>query len=94
MLSTLIYHIIHNSVCHGMGKVDSYKDLAVTFDKKTTFSEHIQEKINKAYSMLGIIKRNFIHMNKHIFTFLYKCMVRPHVEYANSIWNPFRKRDI
>jgi len=34
MLSTLIYHIIHNSVCHGMGKVDSYKDFAVTFDKK------------------------------------------------------------
>jgi len=62
--------------------------------KKTTFSEHIQEKINKAYSMLGIITRNFIHMDKHIFIFLYKCMVRPHVEYANSVWNPFRKGDI
>jgi len=38
-------------------KVDSYKDLGVTFDKNITFSEHIQEKINKAYSMLGIIKK-------------------------------------
>jgi len=47
-------------------KVDSYKDLGVTFDKNITFSEHIQEKINKAYSMLGI-KRNFIHTDKHIF---------------------------
>ena len=24
---------------------------------------HIHQKINKAYSMLGIIKRNFIHMD-------------------------------
>jgi len=28
------YHIIHNSVCHEMEKVDSYKDLGVTFDKR------------------------------------------------------------
>ena len=51
-------------------------------------------KKNKAYSMLGIITRNFIHMDKHIFIFFNKCMVRPHVEYANSVWNPFRKGDI
>jgi len=33
-------------------------------------------------------------MDKHIFIFFNKCMVRPHVEYANSVWNPFRKGDI
>jgi len=25
---------------------------------------------------------------------LYKSMIRPHVEYANSVWNPFREGDI
>jgi len=44
------------------------------------------QKINKAYSILGIIKRNFIHMDESSFVLLYKSMVRPHLEYANSVW--------
>jgi len=36
-------------------------DLGVWFDEKLSFSEHIQTNINKAYMMLGIIKRNFKH---------------------------------
>jgi len=31
-------------------------DLWVLFDNNLTFSDHISEKINKAYSVLGIIK--------------------------------------
>ena len=34
-------------------------DLGVIFDSRLSFREHIQEKIEKAYKMLGIIKRNF-----------------------------------
>jgi len=40
-------------------KVDSFSDLGVRFDSKLTFSDHINDKINKAYSVLGVIKRNF-----------------------------------
>ena len=25
---------------------------------------------------------------------LYKALVRPHVEYANSVWSPYKERDI
>jgi len=32
-----------------------------------TFRDHMLEKINKAYSVLGIIKRNFIYMDEHTF---------------------------
>ena len=38
------------------------KDLGILFDEKLTFKEHIQEKINTAYMMLGIIKRNFKYL--------------------------------
>jgi len=58
------------------------------------FGEHIKEKINKAYSILGVIKRNFIHIDKNTFVLLYKAMVRPRLEYANSAWCPFKKGDI
>ena len=53
-----------------------------------------EEKINKAFSVLGVIKRNFIHMDKSTFVLLYKAMVSPHLEYSNSVWCPFKKGDI
>ena len=37
---------------------------------------HIREKVNKAYSMLGIIKRNFKHIDKVAFIMLYKSLVQ------------------
>jgi len=47
-------------------------DLGVRFDNNLIFRDHISEKINKAYSVLGIIKRNFIYMDERTFTLLYK----------------------
>jgi len=41
----------------------------------------------------GIIKRNFVYLDKHSFVLLCKAMVRLHLEYANSVWAPY-KRDI
>ena len=40
--------------------------------------------------MLGIIKRNFRNINQDIFVLLYKSLVRCHLEYANSVWNPYQ----
>jgi len=33
-------------------------------------------------------------MDSRTFVMLYKALVRPHVEYANSIWSPCKKGDI
>ena len=38
--------------------------------------------------MLGIIKRNFIHLTPDSFVILYKALVRSHLEYAVCVWNP------
>jgi len=40
--------------------IENIKDLGVTFDNKLKFDKHINNKINTAYQMLGIVKRNFI----------------------------------
>ena len=52
-------------------KVDKIKDLGIVFDYRLKFEEHIDEKINKAYQMLGIIKRNF---NTLLQTVLWYCI--------------------
>ncbi len=74
--------------------VDSIKDLGVTFDVKLRFSDHINDKVNKAYGMLGVIKRNFGCMSRNCLIMLYKAMVRAHLEYANNVWNPLKKGDV
>ena len=38
--------------------------------------------------MLGIVKRNCIYLTLDSFVVLYKAMIRSHLEYAVSVWNP------
>ena len=53
----------------------------------------IQTKINKAYMMLGIIKRKFKHLTVPTFVLFYR-MVRSHLDYCSSVWAPYKKGDI
>jgi len=69
-------------------RTSSMKDLGVIIDCKLKFQDHIKQKINKANSMLGIIRRNFKEMDVDSFVCLYKVFVRRHLEYAESVWNP------
>ena len=67
------YHILHDDKINILEKLDSINDLGVTFDKNLSFKDHISQKINKAYSILGIIKRNFIYMIQLLYL---ACMLR------------------
>ena len=73
-------------------KVDKIKDLGIVFDYRLKFEEHIDEKINRAYQMLGIIKRNFIHFTPDNFVVLYKSIVRSHLDYSECVWNPHHQQ--
>ena len=64
------------------------KNLGVIIDCMLKFQDHTKLKINKAYSMLGILRRNFKEMDVESFILLYKVFVRSHLEYAESVWNP------
>jgi len=71
------YYIEDSRARHKLIKVDSVSDLGVKFDFNLCFWDHVNEKISKAYSVLGVIKRNFIYLDKNTVTLLnYKAMVR------------------
>ena len=88
------YYLTLRNITSKLSVVTSVKDLGVIIDDRLNFNEHIHTKINKAYSILGIIKRNFKHMDSYTFTKLYKTMVRSHLEYAESVWAPNGKGKI
>ena len=70
------------------------KDLGVIIDSKLTFESHIYSKIKKANRMAGLIRRSFTFLDKHMFRQLFTSMVRPHLEYAAPVWNPYKQRFI
>jgi len=60
-------------------KIESIKDLGVTFDNKLKFGDHINNEISTAYQMLGmlgIVKRNFICLTPDNLVVLYKSIIR------------------
>ena len=73
---------------------ENEKDLGVTFDTDLKFRQHINNCINKANSVVGIIKRSFLSLKKKPFIKLYKSTVRSILEYGNIIWSPRFNQDI
>jgi len=74
-------------------RIDKIKDLGVVFDSRLKFADHIKEKVKKANSILGLIKRNFNNMPCNAGVTLYKSLVRSHLEYAEVVWSPHYKKD-
>ena len=70
------------------------KDIGVTIDDQLEFESHISEKINKANKMFGLLRRSFNYLDIKTFTCLYKTMVRTHLDYASSVWSPYKIKHI
>jgi len=71
-------------------KVDTFKDLGITFTTNLLFHKHIDGCISKANSMLGFIKRfsKDFH-DPYVIKTLYISFVRSQLEYGAIIWDPF-----
>ena len=55
---------------------------------------NLSEQINKANSMMGIIRRTFEYLDDRCFSTVFKSLVRPHIEYANQVWSPYLMKHI
>ena len=74
-----------------LDRIDVEKDLGVLVDDKLSFEEHILTKVKKSQSMMGLIRRVFVHLCPLTFRPLYTAMVRSHLEYAQTVWSPHLK---
>ena len=73
---------------HPLEYSECEKDLGVFIDNKLNFEKHINYSINKANKVMAVARKTFDYMDKDIFLQIYKGMVRPHLEYASSVWAP------
>lgn len=76
-------------------QVDSitYLKLGVTLKKDLKWSEHISYIAGNANKVLGLVKRNFWNSSRDVKETLYKSIVRPKLEYASEIWDPYYQKD-
>lgn len=69
------------------------KDLGIQVDPKLQFSQHIQAQVAKANRILGLIRRTFTYIDCPMMKLLFASLVRPHLEYLVSVWNPLWIKD-
>ena len=83
-----------NENIYELTPVNSEKDLGITFQHDMKFDIHINNIVNKANRLLGLVKRTFSYMDRDTFFIIYKSIIRPIIDYGDSVWNPSLKKHI
>ena len=66
----------------------------MTLSKDMTWKTHVSQVITKANRSLGFLKRNLQIRSPDIKEKAYFGLVRPQVEYASSVWDPYHKNQV
>ena len=85
--------ISHTYTLHGhsLEVVDHAKYLGVTISGNLRWDRHITNITKKANSSLAVLKRNVRVPSKVVKAAAYKALVRPHLEYCSTVWDPNTK---
>ena len=76
-------------------QVHSYRYLGIMVTSTLSWRDHIQQICNKARKLIGILYRNFsAWADTHTLRCLYLVCIRPHLEYACQLWDPYLTGDI
>ena len=66
-------------------ETNSERDLGVYINSKLKWDDQVDQASLKATSVLGMLKRTFVHRNARLLVKLYTTYVRPHLEYCSSV---------
>ena len=87
------YFMLANNELNALETVHMEKDLEVNVDDELNFEEHVQIQTTKANKLLAMI-RSVSYIDEVSLSLLYKAIVRPHIEYCNTVWHPRWKKDL
>ena len=81
-------YILHGHILES--KTDS-KYFGVEINNKLCWNNHIDNICKKANSSLAFLRRNLQISQSHIKSQAYTTLVRPQLEYAAAVWDPYTK---
>ena len=85
---------LKNGVSHDLEETASERDLGVQVTNNLKWSEQAKKASNNATRVLAILRKAFVFWDIATTKRLYTTFVRPHLEYAATVWNPYAKKDI
>ena len=85
-----IEYTIHETV---LTRSKTYKYLGLHLSDDFKWTTHISRITKKAYQQLCFVRRNTRNLPKSFRETAYKSLIRPHVEYCSSVWDPHTLSD-
>ena len=79
---------------HSLKSVSHHPYLGVELSSTLDWNDHINIKVNKVNQTLGFLRRNLGDCPESIKELSYKSLVRPHLEYASPVWDPWKTKHI
>ena len=77
-----------------LGTTEMERDLGIFVRADGKWSDQVNSAVSKANRTLGMMKNTFNCWSDDIVRIIYPTFIRPHLEFASSVWNPHRKKDI
>ena len=75
-------------------QVDHHHYLGVELSKNLGWDHQINQTVSKAQKTLNLLRRNITECSQITKERAYKTLVRPSLEYASSVWDPFQANHI
>ena len=79
---------------HLLEKTDLERDLGILVSKDLKWGNQVEKEVKSSNSIIAQIKNSITYFYAELDNLLYLSMVRPHLKYAVSVWNPYLRKDI
>ncbi len=77
-----------------LDSTETTRDLGVETDNRLSYDSHIENIVRQAYSRVGILFKAFVSRDCTLLKKAYITYIRPVLEYASSIWSPYKVKHI
>ena len=84
----------YNILCATLRRVTNHDYLGVTISSDLKWLWHVTRISNKASRTLGLLKTTLSPCSQNIKSIAYKMLVRPQLEHAIEVWNPYTMKCI
>lgn len=70
------------------------RDLGIIVTTDSKWHKHTTAVANRANKILGLLNNTFTIKDTKLYKLLYTCYIRPLLEFAAPVWNPYHKGDV
>ena len=84
----------HDKPPHIIEKTSVERDLGIMISKDLKWVDQTVKATNAAKAIIAQLRNSFTYFDAELVRLLYVSLIRPHLEYAVPVWNPYLRKDI